>query len=146
MSGSLRPPWTVACQGPLSMKFSRQESGVGCHFLLQGISQTQGWNPGLLHCRQILYCLSHQGRVHTKVHAVWLSNAHVRGCVCLCVHVQELHGVTYDHRKLNARKLFKLGQESWGEREWGSKRSTNRTPYRERWRRISRKVGSGVRQ
>ena len=34
---------------------------VGCHFLLQGIFQTQGSNPGLLHCRQFLYCLSHQG-------------------------------------------------------------------------------------
>ena len=29
---------------------------VGCHFLLQGIFPTQGSNPGLLHCRQILYC------------------------------------------------------------------------------------------
>ena len=29
--------------------------------LLQGIVPTQGSNPGLLHCRWILYCLSHQG-------------------------------------------------------------------------------------
>ena len=34
---------------------------VGCHALLQGIYPTQGSNPGLLHCRWILYCLSHQG-------------------------------------------------------------------------------------
>ena len=34
---------------------------VGCHFLLQGIFPNQGSNPGLLNCRQILYCLSHQG-------------------------------------------------------------------------------------
>ena len=27
----------------------------------RGSSPTQGLNPGLLHCRQILYCLSHQG-------------------------------------------------------------------------------------
>ena len=33
---------------------------VGCHLLLQGIFQTQGSNPGLLRCRQILYHLSHQ--------------------------------------------------------------------------------------
>ena len=33
----------------------------GCHFLLQGISPTQGLNPGLPHCRQTLYRLSHQG-------------------------------------------------------------------------------------
>ena len=34
---------------------------MGCHFLLQGIFLSQGWNMGLLHCRQILYHLSHQG-------------------------------------------------------------------------------------
>ena len=33
---------------------------VGCHFLLQGIFPTWGSNPCLLHCRQILYQLSHQ--------------------------------------------------------------------------------------
>ena len=47
-------PWTVACQAPLSMGFPRQDSGVGCHFLLQGIFQTHRLNPCLLHCRQIL--------------------------------------------------------------------------------------------
>ena len=35
--------------------------GVGCHSLLQVIFLIQGSNPGLLHCRQILYHLSHQG-------------------------------------------------------------------------------------
>jgi len=34
---------------------------VDCHFLLQGIFPTQGSNPGLPHCRQMLYHLSHQG-------------------------------------------------------------------------------------
>ena len=37
-----------------------KNTGVGCHFLLQGIFLTQGSNPGLLHCRWILYHLSHQ--------------------------------------------------------------------------------------
>ena len=41
--------------------FSGKNTGVGCHFLLQGIFLTQGLNPGLPHCRQILYHLSHQG-------------------------------------------------------------------------------------
>ena len=35
--------------------------GVGCHSLLQGIFLTQGSNSGLLHCRLILYHLSHEG-------------------------------------------------------------------------------------
>jgi len=38
-----------------------QNTGVGCHFLLQGIFPTQGLNPSLPLCRQILYHLSHQG-------------------------------------------------------------------------------------
>ena len=36
-----------------------KNTGVGCHFLLQGNFSTQGWNPALLHYRQILYLLSH---------------------------------------------------------------------------------------
>ena len=35
--------------------------GVGCHSLLQEIFPAQGLNPGLLHCRWILYHLSQQG-------------------------------------------------------------------------------------
>ena len=50
MPDSLWPPWTVACQPPLSMEFSRQEDCSGLLFP----------SPGLLHCRQILYHLGHQ--------------------------------------------------------------------------------------
>ena len=38
-----------------------QNTGVGSLSLLQGIFPTQGLNPGLPHCRWILYQLSHQG-------------------------------------------------------------------------------------
>ena len=38
-----------------------QNIGVGNLSLLQGIFPTKGLNPGRLHCRQILYQLSHQG-------------------------------------------------------------------------------------
>ena len=55
-------PWTVACQAPLSMKSPGKYTGVDCRALLQGIFLIQGSNLGLLHCRQILYHLSHQGR------------------------------------------------------------------------------------
>ena len=56
MSGSLRPhglnsPWNS----------SGQNTGVGSFSLLQDIFPTQGLNSGLLHCRQILYQLSHKG-------------------------------------------------------------------------------------
>ena len=38
-----------------------QNTGVGGRSLLQGIFPTQGLNPGLPHCRQILHQLSHKG-------------------------------------------------------------------------------------
>ena len=38
-----------------------KNTGVGCYFLLQGMFLNQGLNLGLLHCRQILYHLSHEG-------------------------------------------------------------------------------------
>ena len=54
-------PRTVAHQAPLSLEFSRQEYWSELHFILQRIFPTQVSNPGLLHCRQTLYHLSHQG-------------------------------------------------------------------------------------
>ena len=41
--------------------FPGMNTGVGCHFLFQGIFLIQESNPGLLHCRQIIYPLSHEG-------------------------------------------------------------------------------------
>ena len=56
LSYSLQP------NGLYSLWNSRgQNVGVGILSLLQGISSTQGLNPGLPHCRQILYQLSHKG-------------------------------------------------------------------------------------
>ena len=43
---------------------SQTRTRVDCHFLLQGIFLTQELNPHLLcllHCRQVLYLLIHQG-------------------------------------------------------------------------------------
>ena len=63
LSHSLPPyglqPTSLLCLGA----FPGKNPGVGCHALLQGIFLTQGSNPHLLcllHCRRILYCLSHQ--------------------------------------------------------------------------------------
>ena len=46
---------------PHGLNSPGQNTGMGCLFLLQGIFPTQGSNPGLLHCRWILYQLSHKG-------------------------------------------------------------------------------------
>ena len=53
--------WTAACQASLSMGFSRQEFWSGLPFPSPGdLPDPKGLNLGLLHCRQILYRLSHQ--------------------------------------------------------------------------------------
>ena len=61
MSNSLWPyglsPARLLCPWDSSGKNTR----VDYHFLIQGIFSTQGSNPGLLHCRQILYLLHHEG-------------------------------------------------------------------------------------
>ena len=43
------------------MNSPSKNTGLGSHSLLQGNFTTQGLNPGLLHCKQIVYDLSHQG-------------------------------------------------------------------------------------
>ena len=60
MSNSLRPHglWLARLLYPCDSP--GKNTGVGCHSLLQEIFPTQGWNPGLLHCRQILHCLSYK--------------------------------------------------------------------------------------
>ena len=61
-----------------------QNTGVGSCSLLQGIFPTQGLNPGLLHCRRILYQLIYQGssdspisphnqRLHYQALLSWIS-------------------------------------------------------------------------
>ena len=44
-----------------------KHTGVGSHALLEGIFPTQGSNPGLPHCRRILYQLSPQGSIKKKL-------------------------------------------------------------------------------
>ena len=53
-------PRTVGGQASLPIGFPRQEYWTGLPFFSQGIFPTQGLNPGLLRCRQILYHLSYQ--------------------------------------------------------------------------------------
>ena len=70
---------------------------MGCHSLLQGIFPTEGLNLGLLHCRQILYHLSHQGRSLHKIYTLYkkkiqcLKNLQQ---LCLGKPSQTAHGIT----------------------------------------------------
>ena len=63
-------PWTLVGQAPLSMGFPSKNTGMGCHFLLQGIFPPQGSNLDLLHCRQTLYHLSYQGSPRKYIYVV----------------------------------------------------------------------------
>ena len=58
-------PLTIARQAPQSMGFSRQEYWSGLPFPCPGDLPDPGIEPGLLHCRQMLYPLSHQGIIDT---------------------------------------------------------------------------------
>ena len=61
---TLCDPMVCSPPGSCPWDFSGKNPAVGCHFLLEGIFLTQGSNPRLLcllHCRHILYLLSHWG-------------------------------------------------------------------------------------
>ena len=69
-----------------------QNTGVGCHALLQGIIWMQGSIPGLPHCRRIRYHLSHQrSPTKVKIFPIWLFREsfadHCSTPLCLCSHV-----------------------------------------------------------
>ena len=51
-----------------------KNTGVCCHALPQGTFPTQGSNRGLPHCRQILYCLSHQESTQPPLPAGYLAD------------------------------------------------------------------------
>ena len=80
MSDSLRPhrlysPWDSP----------GQNIGIGSLSLLQGTFPTQGSNPGLPHCRRILYQLSHKG-IYTKIYMCVLVSL-------IISHSLQLHGL-----------------------------------------------------
>ena len=52
---TLLQPYGLAHQTPLSMGFPGKDTGIGCHFLLQGIFPMQGLKPGHLHYRWTPY-------------------------------------------------------------------------------------------
>ena len=64
----LQPHGLLPVRFLCSWDFPGKNTGVGCHFLLQGIFQ--GLNPQVLHCRQILYCwATREAHIH-----LWISH------------------------------------------------------------------------
>ena len=68
MSDSSQPHGLYPVRLLCPWDFPDKNTGVNSHSLLQGIFLTQGLSPGVLHCRQILYYLSHQGRPSKWLH------------------------------------------------------------------------------
>ena len=66
VSNSLQPHGLYPTRFLYPWGFSRQEYWSGLPSSPQGIFSTQRLNPGLPHCRQILYCLSHQESPTTR--------------------------------------------------------------------------------
>ena len=76
-SDSLRFPHRLYASRLLCpWNFPGKKTCVGCHAFLQGIFPTQRLNPGVPHCRQILYCLRHQGSP-LKCFAIWPNSERV---------------------------------------------------------------------
>ena len=80
MSDSVRPHSWQPTRLPHPWDSPGKNTGVGCHFLLQGLILTEGLNQGLLHCRKIFYCLSHRETLHIQE----------------CSSVQFSHSVVFD--------------------------------------------------
>ena len=59
---------------PVHEESPGKNTGVGGHALLQGIFPTQGANPGLRHCRWILYHLSQQGSLRAALWTKWIQH------------------------------------------------------------------------
>ena len=87
----LLPPWDSP----------GKTTGVGCHFLLQGIFPTQGLNPGLLHSRQTLLPLSHQG-----------SLCQISGWPLNNIQVGQTQAVLLRPKKKNSTEISHAAQET----------------------------------
>ena len=66
-----------------------KNTGVGCHALLQGIFATQKSNPGILHCRRIVYHLSNQESPFCAYETLNNKNSMVGCAPKLSIFVQE---------------------------------------------------------
>ena len=78
------PSWPHGLYSPWTSPV--QSTGVGRRSLLQGIFPTQGSNLGLLHCRRILYQLSHRGSPRSLLGACLSVTLDTRACWTLRAH------------------------------------------------------------
>ena len=88
------------------LDFPGKDTGVDCHFFLQGIFPTQGSNPHFLHCRQIIYQLSYKGRVgcYFVLQGIFLtqgSNPDLLHCRWILYHLSHQEALTNGKDNIN---------------------------------------------
>ena len=84
-----------------------KEAGGGCRALLQGAFPSQGQKLGVLHCRQILSCLSHRemdGWMYTHTHTHTHSHTHVCMLTHTCSHTHS-HMLTHTQTRSHTHTL-----------------------------------------
>ena len=103
------PPWTVAHQAPLFMGFPSKKTGVGYHFLLQGIFLTQELNPCLLHWQRDSLPLSHQESPGKYVRPHSVLHANIGQCISsICMQHKCLHKTVLPARLFTADNTVSL--------------------------------------
>ena len=96
--------------------FPGKNTAMDCHSFLQGIFPTQGSNPGLPYCRQILYHLSHQGSLQegrSTIYQISTGCCVTVLCVCLAIFfffTAVLYGSVWVGRCVCMRERDKQGQ------------------------------------
>ena len=107
-------PWTAARHVPLPMGI------LQARILLQGVFLTQGSNLGLLHYRQILYHLSHQGSLQIALgfSFLWLSNTPLCACthihMHMCIHTHtHTHTHTHIHSSVQSLSCVRFFATPW---------------------------------
>ena len=109
-------PRTVAHQVPLTLEFPIKNMEVGSHSFLQGIFPTQGSSPGLLHCRHILYCVSHQGSPRILE---WVAYPYLQGIFPTqesnwgLLHWKWSHGVAQSCPGFSVHRIFQARVLEW---------------------------------
>ena len=105
-----------------------KNTGVGCHAFLQGTFPAQRLNPGLSHCSQILYHLSHQ-ECPSLIIILWKCPHYPKQSTDLMQSPSKFHGILHRNRIL---KFIYNHEKSQIAKQSEESRSKLKTPYRMR--------------
>ena len=101
-------PWGSSVHG-----FPGKNIGVGCHFLLQRLSPIQELNPHVLHYRQTLYSLSHQGNSKVLFIFNWISLVKYRKAWHVAVNGVTKSGTQLKTAEISLKYVLLSSSLSW---------------------------------